>query len=308
MDGNITVHSEEGKGTSFIFNIAIKASSKNIPTYVCNNAGVLHGKTVLVVDDNSTNRKILKAQLEQWKLEPALASCGDEALGILLSRNDFDLIITDMQMPEMNGIQLARAIRNKYQQIPIILLSSIGDELRKDNPKLFSSILTKPIKQHILYKHVLGALKPEVKPFNAVQPATEKLPAGFSLQYPMEIMVAEDNPINQKLITHILNKLGYQPLLAENGQEALKKAKEQNFDLIFMDVQMPEMDGLEATRRIRIELQTQPIIIALTANAMQGDQDDCRQAGMDDYLSKPVKPEEVVSMLKKWAEHKMAEA
>jgi CheY-like chemotaxis protein len=138
------------------------------------------------------------------------------------------------------------------------------------------------------------------------QQTQEVLRADFAGDYPLQILVAEDNPVNQQLITHILEKLGYKPVITENGREVLDMVEKSIFDLILMDVHMPEMDGLEATRIIRKGSAVQPVIIALTANAMQGDEEECRQAGMDDYLSKPIRLEELIGMLAKWSLHKKA--
>ncbi|MEO6456190.1 MAG: response regulator, partial [Ginsengibacter sp.] len=206
---------------------------------------------------------------------------------------------TDMQMPFMDGIQLAKNVRKVYPSIPIILLSSVGEDYSKD--ELFNSILNKPVRQHVLSKHILNALHPENKSLSGDKNIQEKLPGNFSEKYPLEILVAEDNRINQKVIFHILNKLGYKPTLAENGTLAVDEARKKQYDIILMDMQMPEMDGLQATTFIRENLEWQPIIIALTANTMQGDQEICLNAGMNDYLSKPVKLEELTNKLEKWS-------
>ena len=261
----------------------------------------LEGKRVLVVDDNSTNRNILLDQLRQWKLSPVLADSGKTALEILSQQASFDLILTDMQMPEMDGAQLAGAIREKYPRTPVILLSSVGQEHCKYNPELFDSILTKPVKQRLLCDHLLNALRQRGTLTKLKAPEKQKMPAGLSEQYPLRILIAEDNLINQKLIIHILHRMGYEPDAVENGQEALELTIRKQYDVILMDVQMPETDGLEATRLIRQRSGKQPVIIALTANAMQGDKEECLKAGMDDYLSKPVKQEELMAVLEKWA-------
>jgi CheY-like chemotaxis protein len=261
---------------------------------------------VLVVDDNSTNRSILKNQLDQWKLIPVLADSSETAINTLKNSEEvFDLIISDMQMPIMDGVQLARFIKKKFPSTPIILLSSIGDESHKNYPNLFHSILTKPIKQNILYKHVLAALKQADKQVFEEQTVKEKLPQNFAEKYPLKFLVAEDNLINQKLILHILNRLGYTPDMANNGIEAIEAVEQNSYDIILMDVQMPEMDGLEATELIRKQNIKQPVIIALTANTMQGDQEECLKAGMNDYISKPVKLEKLVALLEKWALQKV---
>jgi len=208
-----------------------------------------------------------------------------------------------MQMPYMDGIQLAESIREQYPLIPLILLSSVGDEYNKQNLELFSAILTKPIKQHVLSKHILCGLQPQHKPCSEEKTAQNKLSADFAARYPLNILVAEDNLINQQVILHILGKLGYEPTTVADGQEAVAEASGTLYDIILMDMQMPEMDGLEATRLIRKTLPHQPVIIALTANTMQGDEDECLKAGMNDYLAKPIKLEELVTMLVKWSDY-----
>ena len=300
MGGHIGVESRPGEGTSFNFTLPVKPGFESVRTYVNNNMVGLEGKRILVVDDNSTNRNILWNQLKQWKLAPVLAESGKTALEILSQDPGFDLVLTDMQMPEMDGIQLAGSIRQRYSRIPIILLSSVGHECKYD-PDLFTSVLTKPVKQHSLCEHILNALRQGGTLTRLKRPDKQKLPAGLAGKYPLRILIAEDNLINQKLLLHILNKLGYQPDAVENGLEVLEMVGQKQYDVLFMDVQMPEIDGLEATRIIRERLGKQPVIIALTANAMQGDQEECLQAGMNDYLSKPVRLEELVAVLEKWA-------
>jgi CheY-like chemotaxis protein len=301
MGGSIHVTSKEGQGTTFSFTIRSVSSSQSLRTHVTNHMAGLEGKRILIVDDNLTNRLILKNQLEIWKLLPTVASSGQEALEILAKEETFDLLLTDMQMPDMDGCGLARKVQQQYPEIPIILLSSVGDERNKRYSGLFRSMLTKPIKQEMLCKLMINELRGKTKPVPEVQPVRQTLSSEFARQYPMQIMVAEDNLINQKLAIRILAKLGYEVDLAENGQEVLEMISQQHYDLILMDVQMPEMDGLEATRIIRKGMEIQPTIVAMTANAMKEDRDECLEAGMDDFLSKPVKLEELVNMLEKWA-------
>jgi signal transduction histidine kinase/CheY-like chemotaxis protein/ligand-binding sensor domain-containing protein len=303
MGGKISVSSVPGEGSTFCFNIVTKASQEDLKTYVHQNMSGLEGRRVLIVDDNKTNRHILKGQLEQWKLVPVLAKSGEEGLKILSEVPAFDLVITDMQMPEMDGVQFSKFVKNKFRALPIILLSSIGEEYSKNQRHLFCSILNKPTKQSVLCKHILNALRPQGSDKMEETKNTYVLSEDFAKRFPMNIMVAEDNVINQKLIEHILSRLGFDTTLKENGKDAIEELNENPYDIILMDVQMPEMDGIEATRIIRQSSQKQPVIIALTANAMQGDQDECLRAGMDDYLSKPVKLEELVKVLHKWHLH-----
>jgi signal transduction histidine kinase/CheY-like chemotaxis protein len=302
MGGQIDVKSKEGEGTTFTFTMQSSASSQSLRTYVTNYISGMEGKQVLVVDDNLTNRCILKNQLEIWKLLPTLAVSGAEALDILSKGFHFDLILTDMQMPDMDGCELAEQVQQLYPAVPIILLSSVGDERNKKYAGLFKSILTKPIKQEMLCKLMINELRGKGKGAVEVPVIQQKLSVDFVKEHPLSILVAEDNLVNQKLTLKILSKLGFEASLAINGKVAVEMASQHAYDIILMDVQMPEMDGLEATRTIRSSLDVQPHIIAMTANAMKEDKDECLKAGMDDFLSKPVKLEELVNMLAKWSD------
>jgi len=301
MGGTIDVNSKENEGTTFTFTMLSSASSQTLRTYVTNHIAAIEGKRVLVVDDNLTNRCILKNQLEIWKLIPTLASSGAEALEIMERGMHFDLLLTDMQMPDMDGCELAIQVQKNNPDLPIILLSSVGDDRNKRYAGLFKSILAKPIKQEMLCKLIINELRGRSKPVNEIQPVKQKLSLDFVKEHPLKILVAEDNLVNQKLTLKILSKLGFDAALAENGRMVIEMMEEQQYDLILMDVQMPEIDGQEATRIIRKNMEIQPIIIAMTANAMKEDRDECLKAGMDDFLSKPVKLEELVSTLAKWS-------
>ena len=302
MGGSIKVQSTEKVGTTFTFTLLTSASSQTLRAYVTNYLSGMEGRQILVVDDNFTNRYILKNQLEKWKLVPTLANSGAAALEIMAEGQHFDLLLTDMQMPDMDGCQLAASVKQLYPELPIILLSSVGDERNKKYNGFFQSILTKPIRHDRLCKLIINELRCKSKPAMAeVKPAAPKLSVDFAKEFPLKIMVAEDNLTNQKLALKILSKLGFEAALAVNGKEAADMAGECAYDIILMDVQMPEMDGLEATRIIRRELEIQPVIIAMTANAMKEDRDQCLQAGLDDFLSKPVKLEDLVAMLTKWS-------
>jgi signal transduction histidine kinase/ligand-binding sensor domain-containing protein/DNA-binding response OmpR family regulator len=303
MGGKISVESTEGSGTVFRFNIRAGISLQAHTTYVNANIPSLEGKHILVVDDNATNRTIVKTQLEQWKLVPTMASSGREALDLMALSDRFDMVVTDMEMPEMDGVALAKEIRRRSSSKPIILLSSVGDDRVSGFDFLFDAILTKPARQHNLYTHIIKLLRQQ--PLNVEKKDTrQRLPPDFSERFPFNVLIVEDNLVNQKLTERIFLKMGYKPSLAVNGLEALEALKTTPFDFILMDVQMPEMDGLEATRIIR-EQRLNAVIIAMTANAMEKDREDCIDAGMDDYLSKPVNLDEVVRMVEKWGNQKM---
>jgi CheY-like chemotaxis protein len=204
-------------------------------------------------------------------------------------------------MPAMDGVQLAQIIRPLYPTIPIILLSSIGDERVRIYSELFSSVLTKPVKESLLCTSILAEFKMHNKIALQGRSVKSLLTPEFSKQSPMNILIAEDNIVNQKLTDRVLRKLGYHSDIASNGLEVLRMMKQKIYDLILMDVQMPEMDGLEATRQIRKQEGNQPVIIAMTANAMQGDREECLKAGMNDYISKPVNFEILLNTLEKFS-------
>jgi CheY-like chemotaxis protein len=303
MGGEISVESEKGKGTCFYFNVRCTATSQARRQYIVFNTAGNEGKRILVVDDNQTNLTILKAQLEQWKLVPVLAASGKEALKLMEREAPFQLVISDMQMPGMDGVELARAIKARQPELPIVLLSSVGDETRKAYPELFSAVMTKPVKHQQLGKLIQMELRQQqsVEGSASIPAPVQVLSEKFSEQYPLAILIAEDNVFNQKLAIQILKKLGYLADVAQNGLEVLELLKLMNYDVILMDVQMPEMDGLEATQLIRQNLTHQPIIVAMTANAMQGDREICLKAGMNYYVSKPIMLEDLKSTLKEAA-------
>lgn len=187
----------------------------------------------------------------------------------------------------------------------VMTRSTDGEEERRLNPcsPELAAILNKPAKQRILCKSISGAIRPQDQPKPEQKRNSRVLSTEFAKQFPLKILVAEDNLINQKLIEHTLMRLGFTPVLKLNGREAVDELNNTDFDIVLMDVQMPVMDGLEATRAIRNNNKKQPVIIALTANVMQGDQEECLRAGMNDYLSKPLKLEELIIMLEKWHAH-----
>ena len=299
MNGEIWIESEHGNGTSFFFTIKTQPSTKPIRSFVYANTVDLEGKKILVIDDNPTNRKILASQLQNWKFLPVLAGSGEEALR-LLSQYEIDMIITDMQMPEMDGTEVAKKIKHTHPLLPIILLSSIGDEHSKRNQNLFNHVLAKPVKHHELNNVIISQFKNSAVKAEKHSPGLT-LTTDFGAKYPLRILVAEDNPVNQTLIMMVMKKLGLLPDVAPNGVKALEALVATPYDVILMDVQMPEMDGLEATQVIRQQSTHQPVIIAVTANAMQDDRDACIKAGMDDYVSKPIELDKLMTILEKWA-------
>ena len=300
MGGEIGIDSEVGVGSTFHFTIAtqpgVESGTFDKPCAL----GSMEGKKILIVDDNSTNLEILETQLKGWNYQVVSASSGKEALEQMLV-SAFDLVITDMQMPEMDGIRLAQSIRQQNHDLPIIVLSSLGDTSYKDHSHLFSSILTKPVKHNQLCLEITRHLSNPLNSIKVKQAEKQKMTVDFADQFPSNILIAEDNRINQMVIRKTLGRLGFDPVIVENGREVLEAIKQNSYDIILMDIQMPEMDGLEATRQIRRTSGKHPIIIAMTANAMQSDKEECLAAGMDDYISKPIKVNELKEKLEKWS-------
>jgi CheY-like chemotaxis protein/signal transduction histidine kinase len=297
MGGTINAESELGKGSTFSFRIHVIPGVKTTRYLSPDNMENLEAKQVLLVDDNATSRTVLSRQLQSWKMVAVSANGGADALKSLLENKRIDIVVIDRYMQEMDGIQLARSIKDKFPDIPLLLMNSGAADIDKNDIHLFAAIITKPVRRLIWRDHLLALF---TKANNGEPAITKNLSEDFSKQYPLRILVAEDNHINQKIAVKVLGKLGYHPALANNGKEVLEMIGQDYYDVILMDIQMPEMDGLEATRMIRTCLEVQPVIIAMTANVMQGDRDQCMQAGMDDYLSKPIDMKELLNQLEKW--------
>jgi signal transduction histidine kinase/ligand-binding sensor domain-containing protein/DNA-binding response OmpR family regulator len=300
MNGDIGVESTYGHGSLFYFHIITKFTDRKTEKPIGPVAfRELGGKVVLVTDDNDTNLRILKGYLNQWKLMPVMAASAGEAREILRNDKRIELVIVDMDMPEEDGLSLARSIREEGMPYPIILLSAAGEGVKTKHTGLLSDIITKPVKKSMLLRSIYAALKSEAPVQAEAGQESKTLQENFSSRYPLEILVAEDNVVNQKFIDYVLKKLGYSITIAENGNDVLQKLTASSYDVILMDVQMPEMDGLEATRNIRERYVASPYIVALTANAMNEDRQLCLNIGMDDYMAKPMKLEAIKEVLVK---------
>jgi len=253
---------------------------------------------VLVVDDNATNRRVLALQTAKWGMPSKAAATPGEALAAVQSGEAFDLAILDMHMPEMDGLALARRLRALRPHLPLVLFSSLGRREAGDTEGIFDAALSKPLHQSHLFDTLTGLLA-RTAPEAPREAAAPRLDAGMAGRHPLRILLAEDNAVNQKLALRILQQMGYRADVASNGLEAVESVGRQPYDVVLMDVQMPEMDGLEAARRICAQWQAarRPRIIAMTANAMQGDREQCLEAGMDDYITKPIRVEHLVEAL-----------
>ncbi|MGV3706504.1 MAG: response regulator [Arcticibacter sp.] len=304
MGGEISVSSEFGRGSTFSFWIKTTSVKMDTQPSEPDQHVELSGKKVLIVDDNATNLRILSAQLEQWGLYSVSALSAAEGIRILDGGLEVDMVVTDMQMPEMDGLAFGRILRQRYAKLPIALLSSIGDDTGARFPGIFSEVLVKPVKHQLLYKSIERQLNKRGVSKAPRPTIASLLNTDLAGRYPLNILVAEDNPVNQRLALLLLRKLGYEAQFANNGIEAIEKARENHYDLIFMDVSMPEMDGFQATRAIRNLPGKQPVIVAMTANAMAEDRDICLKSGMDDYLAKPIRVELLTDTLLK--AHKLA--
>jgi two-component system, sensor histidine kinase and response regulator len=313
MGGRIWVESEEGRGSDFHFTVRLQiADRREVKVGSPAPPEVLRGVRVLVVDDNQTNRRILEGMLRRWEMVPVLAEGGEQALAELASaRNEgraFGLVVTDMHMPKMDGFEFVEHIREKPElcTATIMMLTSAGHrgDAERCHKLGVSAYLLKPIRQSELREaiaRILGAREPggDVPLITRFSLGNARDPSEI-----LRILVAEDNLVNQRLIVRLLEKRGHRVVVAGNGKEVLAAMEKESFDLILMDVQMPEMDGFEATTAIRKKEKTNglhQIIVALTAHAMKGDQEKCLAAGMDGYLSKPIRPQELDEVLARYA-------
>jgi signal transduction histidine kinase/DNA-binding response OmpR family regulator len=304
--GGTMYAASDGPGQGSTFTFTIRAPTATLPTTtrpeLVAEQPSLRGRRLLIVDDNATNRRLLSLQTTKWGMVPRESASPSEALRWLAEGEEFDLAILDMHMPEMDGLELAHRIRASGLGLPLILFTSLGHH-KDGRDGHFAATLSKPLHPSQLFDEVMGIFGTRV-PIRA--PAGSRQPtfdSAMAARHPLRILLAEDNVVNQKLALRLLQQMGYRADLASNGIEAIECLERQPYDVVLMDVQMPEMDGLEASRRITSKWPAakRPRIVAMTANAMAGDREECLAAGMDDYITKPIRVDALVGALTKVA-------
>lgn len=305
MRGDLSFTSESGVGSIFKLVLPLEKESLAKPSDKLAEP-VLKGKKVLIVDDNATNLKILGHQTRRWGMEPTLASSAKEALEHIRAGDSYSVVLTDLRMPEMDGAELAAEIHKlrEPEDPRIILLTSMGNwaDTSKEQLKVFSGFISKPIKADQL----LQMLKGDASTPAGRRESGPKIDQTMGKRLPARCLIVDDNEVNQKVSMRMLKQMGYAAELATNGLQAVDAMRKEPFDIVLMDVQMPVMDGFEATRQIR-EMEAEgaslqrSAIIAMTARALEGDREKCLAAGMDDYLAKPVRSEALQEVIERWA-------
>jgi CheY-like chemotaxis protein len=306
MGGRMWVESKLGGGSTFHFTARFGVQSHPAKKTALSEQTNLSGLPVLVVDDNATNRRILEAMLTNWGLKPVVVEGGQTALTAMHQARDADqpfaLVLLDCHMPQMDGFMLAEEIKQRpgLAGTPIIMLTSAGQsgDCERRLQAGIAVCLTKPVKQSELLRTIVTTLG-QPSPA-ATQPARAAQQPPIEQNRSLRILLAEDNIINQRLFVRLLEKQGHTTTVANNGREALAALEQEDFDIVLMDVQMPEMDGFETTARIRQQEQQTGAhipIIAMTAHAMEGDRERCMESGMDDYVSKPIQRDKLFKLL-----------
>jgi signal transduction histidine kinase/DNA-binding response OmpR family regulator len=320
MGGKIWVESTFGVGSTFSFTAVFSCVDCDVRACELSEPTELGPLRVLIVDDNETNRKILCEMLSRWGMNPTAVDGGQAGIRELEagaeSGSPYDLLILDGHMPDMDGFQVAEFLKGDVSvaDTPIMMLTSSG--ARGDKARCLElgipAYLTKPVKQSSLLDGIMNAVGVPAPQVVSSGPTREKDGVVSSsaienkgITFPLRVLVVEDNAVNQKLAMTLLKREGHDVVVAESGAEAISKSSESTFDLILMDIQMPEMDGLEATASIRESEKSTGDhipIVAMTAHAMQGDRERCLNAGMDDYISKPIRKKELLRILEKFGQ------
>ncbi len=305
MGGKIWAESETGKGSTFHLVLRTQASRTPLPDTVAAPGDKLKAKKILVVEDSASNRKAF-AQYARWASADLRAvASSKEALDLVSGGERFDAIVLDLQLPEMDGLTLAQFVRRVpgCEATPILLMTDV--RLRSDDRRPsaigVSLFIYKPLRPAQIFDALVRAVE-NMPRTEKKAPVSSEFDATMAERLPLRLLLADDNIINQKVGVKMLQRLGYRPEVAANGVEVLKLLEQQPFDLIFLDVQMPEMDGFEAARRIHAQWPDprRPRMVAMTGNALEGDREKCLEAGMDDYVAKPVRITELQSVLERW--------
>ncbi len=306
MNGQIGVKSVEGEGSTFHFSVDVKAGEDIISAEHDFDMRGFFEKKVLVVEDNEVSSEVLSDMLNSFGMITHQARSAHEALELLQRFKDFDLVVADADLPDNDSAFLRSGIEAYSTKLPVIFFG-VSSANRGVQRELLEVPLSKPVKRYALQKCIYGklggSLPKKAQDLVYQSQMQVKLDPGFSERYPLSILVAEDNKVNQIVILSVLKRLGYEADLSVDGLEALHATTTRHYDIILMDLQMPKMDGIEATMLIRKQFPVRPYIIALTANALKQDHDRCIEAGMNDYISKPVRLEDLVLLLEKWATH-----
>jgi signal transduction histidine kinase/HPt (histidine-containing phosphotransfer) domain-containing protein len=314
MGGKIWAESVAGKGSTFHFTVNATTDAHPQPFSLAGRQEKLADLRILIVDDNTASRNALVRQATHWGMIPHSLENTQQVLELFNSGAEFDIALLDAQMPGGDGFALAAEIHQipRVEVMPIVLLVPLGT--RMDSPPSaripFINYSSKPVKTTQLFETLTRAFTNAKGPTERLTPSR---PPPVVVSTSLQILLCDDNSINQKVAARILQQFGYKPDITANGREALDAMDKKKYDIVFMDVMMPEMDGLEATQEIRrrqkagtLETYQSPIIIAMTAQAMQGDREKCLAAGMDDYLAKPIRPGDVRGMIEKWSARRNA--
>ena len=301
MEGRIWVESQLGVGSHFHFTLTTQTATGKLKPFLYPNIPEITGKRILIIENNPTNHQALQNFCQDWGAITQACTNVSEAISLLVSGQHYDIGLVNSRLPKASALAFGRYVRSRYSQqaFPLILIAPPNDPNPKELVReLFNLYLTKPITRSRLFDSLMTVLGE----LNLLTARAEQTPLKLGERLPLSILLAEDNPINQIVATSILNEMAYKAEIAENGRQVLEALRKQAFDVIFMDMQMPELDGLAATRLIRNEfpIDRQPIIIAMTANAMESDKQACLTAGMNDYISKPILPEAIEAALQHW--------